>query len=61
MLEKPDFEQNYWSRTAIGIYKIGNDSVLLLEWLIYYDRSYYDKMNFYDLMGSIVKTVREDF
>ena len=61
MLENPDFEQNYWSRTAIDIYKIGNDSVLLLEWLIYYDRSYYDKLNFYDLMGSIVKAVREDF
>ena len=26
MLENSDFEQNYWSRTAIGIYKIGHDS-----------------------------------
>ena len=26
MLESPDFEQNHWSRTATGIYNIGNDS-----------------------------------
>ena len=27
MLKNPDFEQNYWSRTATGIYKIGHDSI----------------------------------
>ena len=27
MLENLDFEQEYWSRAAIGIYKIGHDSV----------------------------------
>ena len=40
MSENPDFEQNYWSRTSIGIYKIGHDSIRLLEWICYHDRSY---------------------
>ena len=31
MLENADFEQDHWSRTAEGIYKIGHDSVRLLK------------------------------
>ena len=38
MLENPDFEQNYYSRTATGIYEIGHDSIRLMKWLAYYDR-----------------------
>ena len=53
--EKPDFEQDHSSRTAEGIYKIEHDSIRLLKWLIYYDRSYYDNMNYFDLMESICK------
>ena len=26
-LKNPDFEQDYWSKTATGIYKIGHDSI----------------------------------
>ena len=55
MLENPDFEQEHWSRAADGVYKIGQDSIRLMKWLIYYDRSRYNNMNYYDLMGSIVK------
>ena len=55
MLENFEFEDDYWSRTAIDIYKIGHDSVRLLKWLAYYDRSFCEKLNFYDLMGSLVK------
>ena len=33
MSENPDFEQDYWSRTAEGIYKIGHDSIRLMKWL----------------------------
>ena len=40
MLKIPDFEQNYWSRTATGIYKIGHDSIKLMKWICYYDRLY---------------------
>ena len=39
MLEKPDFEQDFYSGTAMGIYKIGHDSIRIMKWLAYYDRS----------------------
>ena len=32
MLGNSDFQQNYWSRTATGIYKIGHDSIRLMKW-----------------------------
>ena len=54
MLENQDFEQNYWSRMAKGVYKIGHDSVRLVKCLAYFDRSYYENINYYDLMGSIL-------
>ena len=45
LLENPDFEQDYWPRTAEGIYKIGHDSIRLIKWLAYYDRSHYENLN----------------
>ena len=33
MFKKPDFEQEYYSRTAIGILKIGHDSIRIMKWL----------------------------
>ena len=33
MNENPDFEQYYWSRTAIGIYKTRHDNIRLKKWL----------------------------
>ena len=59
MLENPDFEQNSWSRTSTGIYKIGHDSIRLMKWICYYDRSYYENINYYDLMGSICNHLNE--
>ena len=59
MLEKPDFQQDIYLRTAIGIYKVGNDSIRLMDWLAYYDRSYYVNINYYDLMGSVLKYLNE--
>ena len=59
ILENPNFEQDYWSRTAKGIYKIGHDSIRLMKWLFYYDRSYYDNTNYFDLMGSNCKYLNE--
>ena len=59
MLENPDFEQDYWSRTATSIYKIGHDSIRLTKWICYYDRSYYENINYYDLMGSVLKCLNE--
>ena len=59
MLENPDFEQNYWSKTASGIYRIGHDSIRLMKWICYYDRSYYENINYYDLMGSLCNHLNE--
>ena len=58
MLENLDFEQNYWSRTAEGIFEIGHDSIRLMKWLAYYDGSYFENINYYGLMGSIVKFIQ---
>ena len=33
MFENQDFEQNYWSGTAEGVYKIGHDSIRLKKWI----------------------------
>ena len=54
MLENPNFEQDCWSRTAMGIYRNRHDSVRLIKLLAYYDRSYYEIINYYDLMASIL-------
>ena len=59
MTENPDFEPKQWSKTAQGIYKIGHDSIRLMKWICYYDRSFYEKINYYDLMGSICKHLNE--
>ena len=53
MLENPNFEQNNYSITSTGIYTIGYDSIRLMKWICYYDRSYYENINYYGLMGSV--------
>ena len=55
MLKISDFEQDYSSRTAIGICKIGHDSIRLMKWICYFDRSYYENINYFDLMRSICR------
>ena len=59
LLKNPDFEQNYRSRTSTGIYKIVHDSIRLRKWICYYDRSYYENINYYDLMSSILTCLNE--
>ena len=59
MLENTDFEQDHYFRKAEAIYKIGHDSIRLLRWLIYYDRSYYDNMKYFDLIGSILTCLND--
>ena len=53
LLKNTNFEQDYWSRTAEGIYKIGHDSIRSMKGVCYYDRFYYENINYYDLMGSV--------
>ena len=45
MMKNPDFEQDYWSRTATGIYRIGHECIRLMKWICYYDRLYYENVN----------------
>ena len=61
MLKNPNFEQNKYFIiiTSSGIYKIGHDSIRLLKWICYYNRSYYENINYYDLMASICKHLYE--
>ena len=40
MLKNPVFEQNKYSLTSYGNYKFGHDSIRLMKWICYYDRSY---------------------
>ena len=55
MLRNPNFEQNKYSITSTGIYRIGHDSIRLMKWICYSDRSYYEDINYYGLMGSVCK------
>ena len=59
MLKNSDFAEFYWSRTVIGIHKIGNGSIRLMKWICYHDRSYYENINFYSLMCSVCKQLNE--
>ena len=55
MLLNPNFEQNKYSLTSTGLYKNGYDSIRLMKWICYFDRSYYENINYYDLMASVCK------
>ena len=59
MLKNPNFEQNKYSITSTGIYRIGHDSIRLMKWICYYDRSYYENIKYYDLIASICKYLNE--
>ena len=57
--ENPNFEQDHYSRTATGIYKIGHDGIRLTKWLVYFDRSYFESTGCYDLLSSVLKCSNE--
>ena len=59
MMKNRDFEQDYWSRTAISIYKIGHNSIRLMKCICYYNRSYYENVIYYGLMKSILLFVKK--
>ena len=59
LLKNPDFEQNKNLLTSTSICKIAHDSIRILNWIHYYDRSFYEKISFYDLMGSILSYLNE--
>ena len=55
MLKNPNFEQNKYSITSAGNYRIGHDSIRLMKWICYYDQSYYENINYFDSMGTVCK------
>ena len=59
MNENPDFEQDNYSRTAIGIYKEGHDKNGSKKLFAYYGRSYYEKISYYDSMASILISIKK--
>ena len=59
MLKNLNFEQNKDSITSTGIYKNAHDSIMLMKWICYYDRSCYEIINYYDSIGSILSCLNE--
>ena len=59
MLENPDFEQNNYSKTSTDVYRIGHDIIRLMKWIWYYDRSFHEIINYYDMMGSVLKFLND--
>ena len=59
MLKNSDFEQDFWSKSAIGIHKLGHDSIRLNKCICYYDRSCNENINYKDSMGSVCKYINE--
>ena len=55
MLENQDFEQNRYSMTSTGVYKIAHNSIRLMKWICFLDRNIYKNLNYYDSMRSICK------
>ena len=55
----PDFEKNYYSTIARGIYKLGHHSIRFMKWLAYYDISFYVNKNYYHFLGSNFKNLNE--
>ena len=46
MLKNHKFEQNHFSITSTGLYKIAHDSIRLRRWICYHDRSYHENIYF---------------
>ena len=46
MLKNPDFEQNKYSPTSTRFFKLGHDSIRIMKWICYHDRSSYENINY---------------
>ena len=53
-----DFGQKYCSRTAKSVYRVGHDKIRLLKWMAYYVE-FYENINFFDLMSSVLSCPNE--
>ena len=55
MLLNANFEQNNYSVTSTSIYKCAHDSIRLMKWICFRDRSFFENISSYGLMSSICK------
>ena len=54
MKKNPDFEENYFSKTAEGIHKISHYSIRTLKCLCYADRPLNENSYYSDLMATVL-------
>ena len=52
------FEQNYYSRTAKGIYRIGHNGARFFNWMAYYEK-HYENNHYFVLMGNVLSALNE--
>ena len=60
MLEIPILNKIIGPKQPKSFYKIGHGCIKLMKWICYFDRSYYENKNYYDLMGSILICLKND-
>ena len=52
--EGDDYDEIYKDLSILKNKKLKiNNTIRLMKWICYYDRSYYENINYYDLMASI--------
>ena len=56
-----DLNQNHYSRTAIDMFESGHDSIRIMKWLVFKGRFYFEIINYYDLVVSILNCLSEIF
>ena len=54
-----DSAQNYYSTAVTSKQKIGHDSIRKMKCLACFNKSYYENINYFDLMGSILNYLIE--
>ena len=52
--KNPDFEENYFSKTAEGIHRISHYSIRILKCLCYADTLFNENSNDSDLMATVL-------
>ena len=59
MKKNLDFEENYHSKTAEGVHKIGQYSIRIMKCLCFADRSFCEFLNYLDLMATVFSCLNE--
>ena len=59
MKKNHDFEESFYTKTAEGIHKISRYSIQIMKPLCYPDRSYYENVNYFVLMATVLTCLKE--